>query len=266
MAGSSSFEQLWTKTVEQRSGAQEAVSKAESVPPAPSTPAQDAAPEIVNVPPAGSQFGVDEKKEGALQGDEHETYSARGAEPVEEKRAAPEEVFIRQEPRSKPKQKPDKARGRPAAQENSTCEIRGVPKSLVQMAKAVTPDASNTKAVAAFLYAHRDPDMQLDFSDVPDDVKALSEKYGQIRLVQQLDENVYKMLDKLRGLEKSAELMRFVMTTLIMNANGLLGKHVSSGAGIDYTPPDFDLVFKELAAHSEKYWQLMRRRDGRPMR
>lgn len=150
--------------------------------------------------------------------------------------------------------------------DSTTCELRGFPKSLVGMAKRNMPEAPNVRAVAAFMYAHRDPDYESDYADVPDDVIELARAFNRAEHLNQIDASVGKITKKLYDLEKEGRLVRFVLTTLIMNAHGLLGPHVTSGSDINYTPPDFDVVFDNVEKAAEKFWNQMEIRKGRPIR
>lgn len=263
--GSSNLDALWTK-VTGGSPAQQ--------------PAQDPVQQPVQAQPA-VQLQQPETSDEKLP-EEHEpqedgpigvkTRTPRAAPseaPVSPLESAPEgagEPAEAPAPKPRTPQKPRGPRGRKPDPDNTTCELRGFPKSLVQMAKQAAPEASNVRAVAAFLYAHRDPDYPGDYSDVPDEVIELAGRYDRARQLAQLDANISRILSKLAQLEKDGRLERFVLTTLLMNAHGMLGAHVSSGTGINYTPPDFDLVFDELASKSEKYWEQQNLKNGRPIR
>ena len=146
------------------------------------------------------------------------------------------------------------------------CFVRNFPSSLMQMAKRNFPEASNNKALAAYVYATRDMTENLDYSDVPEDVIELASKYDAYKMMSNMDTNLDIMAKRLKALEKQSRLVRFVMTTLVMNANGLLGEHVDAGQKINYTPPDFDFVFKELEEQSEKYWRMVDYQNGRPIK
>lgn len=194
-----------------------------------------------------------------------EQVSVQESNKTPEPAAEASEQFDKPQPLSRTRL-PRRPPGRPADPTAQTCELRGFPKSLVQMAKQSAPEAPNVKAVAAFVYAHRDPDYECDYSDVPDDVIELAGLFDQTKQLRQVDTNVSRILSKLNQLEKDGRLERFVMTMLVMNANGLLGAHVKSGDKIDYTPPDFDIVFEQLARAAEKYWRQEDLKNGRPIR
>lgn len=144
--------------------------------------------------------------------------------------------------------------------------VRDFPASLMQMIKRSFPEASNNKALAAYVYATRDVTEDIDYSDVPDDVIELASKFDSYKMMSNMDNNLDIIARRVKALEKQSRLVRFVMTTLVMNANGLLGEHVDAGSKINYTPPDYDLVFKELEAQSEKYWRMIDYQEGRPIK
>lgn len=241
MPGSSRFESMWSDTREKQEHDRQPVKPVQPQS-KPQQPVQQPVREPVSETPVQDPASV-------------HTASAQ-EQPREEARP-------KQEARPKPK---TPRKGRPAGDDSQGCDIKRLPKSLVLVAKAAAPDVSNAKAVAAFLYAHRDPDLDIDFSDVPDDIVKLSKAYDRMAVIRSMDSSVSRILKKLDQLLDNADLERFVMTTLIMNANGLLGRHVSSGAGIDYTPPDFDLVYDELASHAEEYSRQKDIKNGRPIR
>lgn len=157
--------------------------------------------------------------------------------------------------------------GRKPAKGSDTCEIRGFPRSLIQMIKASNgcEDASNTMALAAFVYANRDMDSDVDYSDVPERVIELAGTFDRYKAAKQTDRNIRSINEKLKRIETDATSMVMGMAYLLYDRLGFRTDAPNTPSEVDFDLYGMAELFARMAESGQKYKKEKAYQDGRPL-
>lgn len=142
--------------------------------------------------------------------------------------------------------------GRKSNSDAKSCQIRDFPLSLVKMCKLSLGEGDaevlpNTKALAAFVYANKDPDLDIDYSDVPEDIIALSKHFDKTKAVNNISNDMKDIQRQLRELriasfQNSAQLSYIICDKLT---------HINNPAAPD-APGSVNFALKEVAELLDK--------------
>ena len=159
--------------------------------------------------------------------------------------------------------------GRKAAKTSvsDTCEIRGFPRSLLQMVKASNgcEESSNTTALAAFVYANRDMDADVDYGDVPERVIELAATFDRYKAARQTDRNIRSINEKLRRLESDADSMVMGMVYLIYDRLGFRTDAPNTPNDVDFELYGMAELLSRMVSSARKYKKEEAYQNGRPL-
>ena len=155
--------------------------------------------------------------------------------------------------------------GRKPSDDNNTCDIKRFPKSLVQMAKNNFPEASNTKALAAFVYANRDTSLDIDYSDVPDDVIILATTLDKYKTMMQMDKNIRHITELLKRLNSASDDVVLALSYLIYDRLGFRTDSPIRPDEVNFMPQGVQEITKVLELSSNKIRKERKYQEGRPI-
>lgn len=156
--------------------------------------------------------------------------------------------------------------GRKPLDDNITCDIKRFPKSLVQMVKHSFPEVSNTKALAAFVYANRDTDLDIDYSDVSDDVIALANTLDKYKAMRQMDKNIRHINEMLKRLNSASDDTVLALSYLIYDRLGFRTDAPMRPDEVDFTPRGVQDITSVLEIASDKIRKEKQYQEGRPIK
>lgn len=158
--------------------------------------------------------------------------------------------------------------GRKKKAENYTCQIRDFPKSLMTMIKQDFPDASNSKALAAFVYAYRniDEDSEIDYSDVPSDVIEMAKSVERYNKALSTDREVRRINETLRRLNNVSDDIMLALSYLIYDRAGFRINTPARPGDIDFLEPGIQEVSNKVEKISDRLRQEKQHSEGRPKR
>ena len=149
--------------------------------------------------------------------------------------------------------------------ENDTCEIRSFPRSLVRMAKMSFPEASNTKAVAAYVYANRDMTADISYEDVPEDVVALAQTLDKYKAMIQMDQNIARIERTLKKLQTDNDDLLLAAAYLIYDRLGFRTESPGRPDEINFMSAGIREVGRRLASQGVQIRKEEAYQAGRPI-
>ena len=149
--------------------------------------------------------------------------------------------------------------------QKGTCEIRSFPKSLLLMAKSNFPEAPNTKALAAFVYAHRDTTLDIDYSDVPQDVIELAQKIDIYKAMMQTDKNIRHINESLKRLNEASDDIVLAVSYLIYDRLGFRTDNPERPGDVNFMEQGVDELTSHLEEISDKLRKERKYQEGRPI-
>lgn len=151
---------------------------------------------------------------------------------------------------------------------NAPLQIRDFPKSLIEMIKKSFGDTTlpNTKALQAFVYANRDQSIDIDYSDVPDDVIALARTFDNYKTQQTMDANLRKLLALVSRLSDVNDDISRGIAYLIYDRAGFNTVTPNRPSDIDFEAPGIEEVETQLEMTCDKIREQARIRAGVPIR
>ncbi len=155
--------------------------------------------------------------------------------------------------------------GRKTSVDNSTCDIKGFPKSLLRMAKSSFPEAANMKALAAFVYAHRDTELDIDYSDIPDDIVQLASTIDKYKTMMQMDRNIRYINDMLKRLNLMGDDMILALSYLIYDRLGFRTDNPTRPDDINFEPVGLRELTKHLEDSADRIRKEEQYQEGRPL-
>lgn len=149
-----------------------------------------------------------------------------------------------------------------------------LPDSLIRMCRSAGDFPSTvpaTDAACAFLYACRDRtfDGQIDYGDVPDEVRTLSERIDLAREKAALDDRLTQISRTLKGMDKDMGVLLWGLVYLVWHDTGLrTDSRVHRPDEIDFLQdvPGFERTLALLGSAVKKASEEVARREGRPIR
>ena len=159
--------------------------------------------------------------------------------------------------------------GRKSTKATSTCEIRSFPKSLLTMVKETLGGGvtiPNTKALAAFVYANRDPDLDIDYSDVPDDVIELAASFDKYKTMMSMDRRVRVIEASLRRLNLVADDIALGQAYLIFDRAGFNERLPNRPSDINFAQPGIEEVINNIGDTNDAMRKEKAIKEGRPIK
>lgn len=136
--------------------------------------------------------------------------------------------------------------------EVAVCQLRDIPRCLVNMAKSYFPKASNSLAVSAFLYANRNRDLAIDYSDVPDEVKEYAKIIERRSAEVKTSNELRYMTENIRRLNKTNDDIVLALAYLIYDNKGFSRDTPAHPGDIDFYDPGIQHVIQRLETISDK--------------
>lgn len=159
--------------------------------------------------------------------------------------------------------------GRKSTKATNTCEIRSFPKSLLTMVKSTLGGGAtipNTKALAAFVYANRDPDLDIDYSDVPDDVIELAASFDKYKTMMSMDRRVRVIEASLRRLNLVADDLALGQAYLIFDRAGFNERMPNRPSEINFAQPGIEEVINNIGDTNDNMRKEKAIKEGRPIK
>lgn len=150
--------------------------------------------------------------------------------------------------------------------EIETCQIRNFPKSLMKMIKQTFPDVPHTKAVAAYVYANRDMELEIDYGDIPKDVIELANSIDKFKKISDADKNMRKINENIRQLNEVSEDIMLALSYLVYDRSGFRMTVPQRPSEIDFLEPGVQEVTKKLEKTAELIRKEKKYQEGRPKR
>lgn len=148
--------------------------------------------------------------------------------------------------------------------EADKCQIRDFPRSLMHMVKLSFPDAPNSKALAAFVYANRDTEADIDYSDVSDEVIELAKKVDRFKKVLDTEKNIRKINEGMRRINEMGDDLMLALSYLIYDRAGFRIGNPSRPSEIDFLEPGVQEVANKIERTSDTLRKEKQYREGRP--
>ncbi len=151
---------------------------------------------------------------------------------------------------------------------NAPVQIRDFPKSLIEMCKLALGDSTlpNNKALQAFVYANRDRNADIDYSDVPDDVIELSKRFDSYKNMQTMDGNMKRLLSLMSRLSDVSDDISRGVSYLIYDRAGFNTTNPNRPSDIDFSAPGIEEVETNLEVTCDKIREQARIKAGVPIR
>lgn len=156
-------------------------------------------------------------------------------------------------------------RGRKATNTSDTVQIRDFPKSLIQMVKEAFPEASNTKALAAFCYANRDISKDIAYDDVPEDVIKLASTIEKYKMMQAVDENMRRLMAMVTDIKLTTEDIA-LGNAFIIHDRIFGGPQVQHPSEINFMRNGVAEISKKIEESNDEIRKMNARIDGRPIK
>ncbi len=147
-----------------------------------------------------------------------------------------------------------------------TCQIRNFPKSLMKMIKQTFPDEPHTKAVAAFVYANRDMELEIDYSDIPKDVIELANSIDKFKKISDTEKNIKRINDGIRQLNEASDDLKLALSYLVYDRSGFRISVPQRPSEIDFLEPGVQEVTKKIEKTSDLIRKEKKYQEGRPKR
>lgn len=145
-----------------------------------------------------------------------------------------------------------------------TCQIRNFPKSLMKMIKQTFPDEPHTKAVAAFVYANRDMELEIDYSDIPKDVIELANSIDKFKKISDTEKNIKRINDGIRQLNEASDDLKLALSYLVYDRSGFRISVPQRPSEIDFLEPGVQEVTKKIEKTSDLIRKEKKYQEGRP--
>ena len=158
-------------------------------------------------------------------------------------------------------------RGRKATTSSNSVQIRDFPKSLMDMAKKTFPSASNTKALAAFVYANRDISADIDYSDVPEDVIKLASTIEKYKMMQSVDANMRTLLNMVMDIRTTLNDVELGEAWLIYDKGGYNTRsYPSDPSELNFSYDGIDKIISKIETTNDEKEKLRKQSEGRPIK
>lgn len=168
--------------------------------------------------------------------------------------------------REKEKQKKVNIQRKPIQSDNSTVQLRDFPRSLTLMARQMFPDAqSNTKAVAALMYANRDMNSTFDYDDVPEDVIELAARCDTFRNQENIVRNLQKLDSIVHSLVNGEEVLLYAISYLIYDRLGFRQDSPVNPADTNFNVKGMNYLQDNLMQATARYKKEREYNEGRPL-
>ena len=131
---------------------------------------------------------------------------------------------------------------RTKAAKSDLVQIRDFPKSLLNMAKTHFPDATAKNAVAAYMYAYRDPNFDSDYADVPKEVIEMAKKIDTNKRYSHINKDLRSVTDEIRGINERLEANEIAMAYLILDRLGFRNDNPGKIRDIDFDNAEIGIV------------------------
>ncbi len=116
------------------------------------------------------------------------------------------------------------------AKDRDVCHVRDFPKSLIRMMRQSLGEAGvdmpYTKLVTAFVYANRDPDIDIDYSEIPEDAIELASCFQKYKTASSIDRRTRLIEEKLNSLSDKINAVELASTWLAYDRAGLVANPV----------------------------------------
>ncbi len=148
------------------------------------------------------------------------------------------------------KSKPKKA-GRPKGQGTSSLHfLKEVPDSICQMAVASfgIDGITYKDAVCAYLYAFRDPDIDVDYSDIPKEIKQLASRIDKYRMETNIDQNMESITNMMSTLMRMISACTTAVEWLILDRRDMTNTPAKIGRPNEINFKN-NVALKELDDH-----------------
>ena len=147
-----------------------------------------------------------------------------------------EKSFRREVEHSDTKAQTARRPGRKSSSDAKSCQIRDFPLSLVKMCKLSLGEGDaevlpNTKALAAFVYANRDPDLEIDYSDVSEDIIALSKHFDRTKTVNNINDMQKVIIRYLKELRLTLFENQALTMAVLLDSVNFINKETPKSVG-----------------------------------
>ena len=168
--------------------------------------------------------------------------------------------------REKEKQKKVNIQRKSIQSDNSTVQLRDFTRSLTLMARQMFPDAqSNTKAVAALMYANRDMNSAFDYDDVPEDVIELAARCDTFRNQENIVRNLQKLDSIVHSLVGGEEVLLYAISYLIYDRLGFRQDSPVNPADTNFNVKGMNYLQDNLMQATARYKKEREYNEGRPL-
>ena len=89
----------------------------------------------------------------------------------------------------------------------------------------------NTKALAAFVYANRDPDLEIDYSDVSEDIIALSKHFDRTKTVNNINDMQKVIIRYLKELRLTLFENQALTMAVLLDSVNFINKETPKSVG-----------------------------------
>lgn len=157
--------------------------------------------------------------------------------------------------------------------ERDICHIRDFPKPLIRMMRQSLGEAGvdmpYTKLVTAFVYANRDPDIDIDYSGIPEDAIELASCFQKYKTASSIDRRTRLIEEKLNGITDKINAVELAAIWLAYDRAGLVANPVIDSP--DSLPlsderDGIELMKESLEAFANKVKRDEAISKGRPIR